>query len=36
MLLDQRALYADLNDVQAERSFVETVMKLGKTFLVDN
>ena len=35
MLLDQRALYAALNDVQAERSFVETVMKLGKASLVE-
>ena len=36
MLLEQQALYTDLNDVQAERRFVETVMRLGKRFLVYN
>jgi hypothetical protein len=28
--MERQRLYAELNDVQAERMFVENVMKLGK------
>jgi hypothetical protein len=30
--MDRQRLYAELNDVQAERMFVENVMRLGKEY----
>lgn len=29
-ILDRQRFYSELNDVQAERTFIENVMKLGK------